>query len=88
MGLPPRVWGVGSRTRTTRVNSPRSPLGGAAHRIRQGREAAGVQPLRDPIVSEIELGVRCSLQCRVRVPYDLAIFDGHFPAIPIVPGVA
>ena len=25
--------------------------------------------------------------CRVRVPYDLAIFDGHFPTIPILPGV-
>jgi 3-hydroxymyristoyl/3-hydroxydecanoyl-(acyl carrier protein) dehydratase len=46
-----------------------------------------VQPLRDPVVSEIELGAGCSLHCRVRMPYDLAIFDGHFPAIPIVPGV-
>jgi 3-hydroxymyristoyl/3-hydroxydecanoyl-(acyl carrier protein) dehydratase len=49
-------------------------------------EARCVQPLRDPIISEIEFGAGCSLQCRVRVPYDLAIFDGHFPAIPIVPG--
>jgi len=53
-------------------------------------ELAGAEgrPAWMPIVSEVVLepGVR-ALTCRLRVPYDMAIFRGHFPSAPIVPGV-
>jgi hypothetical protein len=50
-------------------------------------EASCRKPVRNPLVSELQrVGVH-GLSCRVRVPYDLEIFDGHFPTIPILPGV-
>jgi len=45
------------------------------------------QPIRSPLVTDRQRRGACELGCRVRVPYDLAIFDGHFPSIPILPGV-
>jgi 3-hydroxymyristoyl/3-hydroxydecanoyl-(acyl carrier protein) dehydratase len=50
-------------------------------------ESRCTQPVRTPGVSDLELSGGNSLRCRVRVPYDLAIFNGHFPTIPIVPAV-
>lgn len=50
-------------------------------------EARCSEPVRSPLVTGLERGGACGLGCRVRVPYDLAIFDGHFPTIPILPGV-
>ncbi len=43
--------------------------------------------LRRPMVTNLQRREACELKCTVRVPYDLAIFDGHFPSIPILPGV-
>ena len=50
-------------------------------------EARCREPLRGPLVTGLQRGGDGKLGCRVRVPYDLAIFDGHFPTIPILPGV-
>ena len=50
-------------------------------------EARCSEPVRSPLVTGLERRGACGLGCRVRVPYDLAIFDGHFPTIPILPGV-
>jgi len=45
------------------------------------------EPIRSPIVTDLQCREASALECRVRVPYDLAIFDGHFPPLPILPGV-
>ena len=50
-------------------------------------EARCREPLRGPLVTGLQRGGDGKLGCRVRVPYDLAIFDGHFPTMPILPGV-
>lgn len=50
-------------------------------------EARCGEPVRSPLVTGLQrLGVH-ALGCSVCVPYDLAIFGGHFPTIPILPGV-
>ena len=50
-------------------------------------EARCCEPVRGPLVSELQRNGGRGLACRVRVPYDLEVFDGHFPTIPILPGV-
>ena len=50
-------------------------------------EARCLQPIREPIVLAIEALATGSVRCDLRVPFDLAVFEGHFPAIPIVPAV-
>jgi len=50
-------------------------------------EARCSEPVRSPLVTGLQRLAACGLECDVRVPYDLAIFGGHFPTIPILPGV-
>lgn len=50
-------------------------------------EARCSEPVRSPLVTGLQRVGAGGLGCSVRVPYDLAIFDGHFPTIPILPGV-
>jgi len=46
------------------------------------------RPAWMPIVSDVVPDpAGGALDCRLRVPYDMAIFRGHFPSAPIVPGV-
>lgn len=40
-----------------------------------------------PVVSDVAVETAMGiLTCRLRVPHDLPIFTGHFPAMAIVPG--
>jgi len=50
-------------------------------------EARCTEPVRQPIVSDLARVADHALRCGICVPFDLAIFRGHFPAIPIVPAV-
>ena len=46
------------------------------------------RPAWMPIVSDVVPDpAAAALDCRLRVPYDMSIFRGHFPSAPIVPGV-
>ncbi len=46
------------------------------------------RPAWMPIVSDLVPDpAGGGLDCRLRVPYDMEIFRGHFPSAPIVPGV-
>jgi len=47
-------------------------------------EASRPVPMVGDFVHDAQLP---SLTCRVRVPYELPVFRGHFPSRPIVPGV-
>jgi 3-hydroxymyristoyl/3-hydroxydecanoyl-(acyl carrier protein) dehydratase len=54
----------------------------------QDLEPVQGRPAWMPIVSDVAPDPGAgSLDCRLRVPYDMAIFRGHFPSAPIVPGV-
>jgi 3-hydroxymyristoyl/3-hydroxydecanoyl-(acyl carrier protein) dehydratase len=58
------------------------------HAGMQDTAGIGGRPAWMPIVSDIALDRAAGgLCCRLRVPYDMAIFHGHFPSAPIVPGV-
>jgi len=50
-------------------------------------EARCSEPVCSPLVTGLQRLGACELGCDVSVPYDLAIFGGHFPTIPILPGV-
>jgi 3-hydroxymyristoyl/3-hydroxydecanoyl-(acyl carrier protein) dehydratase len=50
-------------------------------------EKSCLGPISMPHFEAIEIDGAGVLRSTVRVPYDLAVFEGHFPAAPIVPGV-
>lgn len=63
-------------------------------RILEALPAAGsederrcLQPLRSPLLGPVECPAQGAVRCALGVPLDLAVFDGHFPSIPIVPAV-
>lgn len=49
--------------------------------------AAGPRPV-DPITQEVSGQPANERRYTLDIPYDLAYFSGHFPSVPVVPGVA
>lgn len=49
--------------------------------------AAGPRPV-DPITQEVPGQPANERRYTLDIPYDLAYFSGHFPSVPVVPGVA
>ena len=50
-------------------------------------ERRALLPVRGPHLGEIVRPAPNTLRCDLRVPFDLAVFEGHFASIPIVPAV-
>jgi 3-hydroxymyristoyl/3-hydroxydecanoyl-(acyl carrier protein) dehydratase len=46
-----------------------------------------LQPLRSPHYGTVEFSSPGAMRCALRVPLDLAVFEGHFRSIPVVPAV-
>jgi hypothetical protein len=40
-----------------------------------------------PIVDAVERDGADAVSCRLRVPYEMRVFDGHFVGVPLVPGM-
>jgi 3-hydroxymyristoyl/3-hydroxydecanoyl-(acyl carrier protein) dehydratase len=50
-------------------------------------EVRSLQPIRQPVVHALDVASADSLRCQATVPLDLAVFEGHFPTLPVVPAV-
>jgi len=66
----------------------RNAMTDEAPEVRSPATPAGTAPAWMPVISELELDAELrSLACRFTVPRDLAVLEGHFPGLPVVPGI-